>query len=141
MTKVAIFDVDGTLMNVNHRRHYVSGPNKDWKAFNEAMVLDTPNEAVFQLAASTDLPVIVVSGRNERHRDVTERQLQSLDYIKLIMRPDDNYDPDHVFKQEVLDIILESQFDVEFVVDDRPSVVQMWRKNGLTCFDVGGFDE
>tara|TARA_R100000479_G_C6324592_1_gene179089 strand:+ start:42 stop:359 length:318 start_codon:yes stop_codon:yes gene_type:complete len=105
------------------------------------MVLDTPNEAVFQLAASTDLPVIVVSGRNERHRDVTERQLQSLDYIKLIMRPDDNYDPDHVFKQEVLDIILESQFDVEFVVDDRPSVVQMWRKNGLTCFDVGGFDE
>ena len=141
MTKVAIFDVDGTLMNVNHRRHYVNGPNQDWKAFNEAMVLDTPNEAVFQLAASTDLPVIVVSGRNERHRDVTERQLQSLDYIKLIMRPDDNYDPDHVFKQEVLDIILESQFDVEFVVDDRPSVVQMWRKNGLTCFDVGGFDE
>ena len=38
MTKVVIFDVDGTLMNVNHRRHYVNGPNKDWKAFNEAMV-------------------------------------------------------------------------------------------------------
>ena len=141
MTDIAIFDVDGTLMNVNHRRHHVSGVNKNWKAFNESMVLDTPNEAVFQLAKQTDLPVIIVSGRNERHRDVTERQLQSIDYIKLIMRPDDNYEADYEFKESVLNVLKETGFNVQFVVDDRPSVVQMWRRNGLTCFDVGGFDE
>ena len=141
MTDIAIFDVDGTLMNVNHRRHHVSGVNKNWKAFNESMVLDTPNEAVFQLAKQTDLPVIIVSGRNERHRDVTERQLQSIDYIKLIMRPDDNYEADYEFKESVLNVLNETGFNVQFVVDDRPSVVQMWRRNGITCFDVGGFDE
>lgn len=141
MTDIAIFDVDGTLMNVNHRRHHVSGVNKNWKAFNESMVLDTPNEAVFQLAKQTDLPVIIVSGRNERHRDVTERQLQSIDYIKLIMRPDDNYEADYEFKESVLNVLKETGFNVQFVVDDRPSVVQMWRRNGITCFDVGGFDE
>lgn len=141
MTDIAIFDVDGTLMNVNHRRHHVSGSNKNWKEFNESMTLDTPNEAVFELAKQTDLPVIIVSGRNECHRDVTERQLQSIDYVKLIMRPDGNYEPDYEFKQSVLDVLIETGFTVKFVVDDRPSVVQMWRRNGLTCFDVGGFDE
>ena len=31
--RVAIFDVDGTLMDIDHRRKYVEGDKKDWKSF------------------------------------------------------------------------------------------------------------
>ena len=144
--RVAVFDVDGTLMNIQHRRHYVSGPDKDWKSFFDYMQFDTINDHVFQLAHALNndgYEIVVVSGRNERHREITEQQLAfgKLDYKTLIMRPDDNYDPDFVFKKQILDTMRESGLDPQFSVDDRPSVVQMWRENGVPCFDVGGWHD
>ena len=37
-----IFDVDGTLMNIAHRRQYVVQRPKDWARFRENTHLDTP---------------------------------------------------------------------------------------------------
>ena len=144
--RVAVFDVDGTLMNIQHRRHHVAGQDKDWPAFFDAMEFDTINDHVFHLAHALKKDgyvIVVVSGRNERHRQITEKQLAfgKLDYKMLIMRPDDNYDPDFVFKKQVLDKMRESGLDPQFSVDDRPSVVQMWRENGVPCFDVGGWHD
>ena len=146
MVRVAVFDVDGTLMNIQHRRHHVAGQDKDWPAFFDAMEFDTINDHVFHLAHALKKDgyvIVVVSGRNERHREITEKQLAfgKLDYKMLIMRPDDNYDPDFVFKKQVLDKMRESGLDPQFSVDDRPSVVQMWRENGVPCFDVGGWHD
>ena len=144
--RIAIFDVDGTLMNVNHRRHHVAGQDKDWPAFFDAMEFDTINDHVFQLAHALhkdDYNIIVVSGRNEKHRAITEKQLAfgKLAYSELIMRPDNNYEPDFVFKKSVLDALVEADLKPQFAVDDRPSVVQMWRENGVPCFDVGGWHD
>ena len=85
----------------------------------------------------------VVTGRLEKHRDITVKQLAfgKLDYVKLIMRPDDNYEPDFVFKKSVLDALVEAVLKPQFAVDDRPSVVQMWRDNDVPCFDVGGWHD
>jgi phosphoglycolate phosphatase-like HAD superfamily hydrolase len=146
MKRIAIFDVDGTLMNVNHRRHHVAGQDKDWPAFFDAMEFDTINDHVFQLANALhndDYNIIVVSGRNEKHREITEKQLAfgKLPYSELIMRPDNNYEPDFVFKKSVLDALVEADLKPQFAVDDRPSVVQMWRENGVPCFDVGGWHD
>lgn len=144
--RIAVFDVDGTLMNVNHRRHHVAGQDKDWPAFFDAMEFDTINDHVFQLANALhkdDYNIIVVSGRNEKHRKITEKQLAfgKLPYSELIMRPDNNYEPDFVFKKSVLDALVEADLKPQFAVDDRPSVVQMWRENGVPCFDVGGWHD
>lgn len=144
--RVAVFDVDGTLMDINHRRHYVSGEKKDWKSFFDYMQFDTINDHVFHLAHALHndgYDIVVVSGRNERHREVTEQQLAfgKLEYKALIMRPDDNYEPDHVFKKEILDKMREAGLDPQFAVDDRPTVVRMWRDNEVPVFDVGGWDE
>ena len=38
-----IFDIDGTLMNVDHRRHHVMKTPKDYKAFRAATGDDIPN--------------------------------------------------------------------------------------------------
>lgn len=145
MNRCVIFDVDGTLMNINHRRHHVQGDNKDWKQFNAAMVFDTMNDHVFHLAhalKNDGYSILVFSGRKEQYRDLTESQLKfgNLEPTLLWMRPDDNYEPDHVLKKEFLDNARAAGFNPKMVVDDRPSVVQMWRDNGLTCFDVGGFE-
>jgi len=144
--RVAVFDVDGTLMDINHRRHFVSGEKKDWKSFFDFMQFDTINDHVFQLAhalKNDGYEIVVVSGRNERHREITEHQLAfgKLEYKTLIMRPDDNYEPDHVFKKEILDKMREAGIDPQFAVDDRPTVVRMWRDNGVPVFDVGGWDK
>ena len=48
--RVAVFDVDGTLMDINHRRKYVSGDKKDWKSFFDYMEFDTIRDDVFHLA-------------------------------------------------------------------------------------------
>ena len=49
--RVAIFDVDGTLMDINHRRKYVEGEQKDWKKFFEYMQFDTIRDDVFHVIA------------------------------------------------------------------------------------------
>ena len=114
-----VFDVDGTLMDINHRRKYVEGDKKDFKKFFEYMPFDTPRPEIFDLAHRCSLSVaddvIVVSGRNERHRTITEKQLKGLKYRELILRPDDNYEPDYVFKQSVLDMLIEHDLKPDMV--------------------------
>ena len=143
--RVAIFDVDGTLMDINHRRKFVSGDQKDWKSFFDYMEFDTINDHVFQMAHALHndgYVIIVCSGRNEKHRAITEKQLAfgKLKPQALMMRGDDDYRPDWEVKREMLAEIRNSGFDPKISVDDRPSVVMMWRDHGLTCFDVGGWE-
>ena len=52
------------------------------------------------------------------------------------MRPAHDQRKDHVVKQEMFDRGIRPYFDVRFVVDDRPSVVEMWRANGLSVLAV-----
>ena len=143
--RVAIFDVDGTLMDINHRRKYVESDQKNWKKFFEYMEFDTIRDDVFQLAHALHndgYVIIVCSGRNEKHREITEKQLAfgKLKYQALMMRGDADYRPDWEVKREMLAEIRNSGFDPKISVDDRPSVVSMWRDHGLTCFDVGGWE-
>ena len=67
-----VFDVDGTLLDIEHRRHFVSNGNSDWESFlsPEQMVKDKPNQDVVQTALSlqnSGHELVVVSARNERH--------------------------------------------------------------------------
>jgi hypothetical protein len=51
------------------------------------------------------------------------------------MRKDGDFRADNVVKQEILDAHIDKDR-VLFVLDDRQQVVDMWRRNGLTCFQV-----
>jgi hypothetical protein len=41
--KVIICDLNGTLCNIDHRRHFVEEEPQDWKSFYEAIEDDTTN--------------------------------------------------------------------------------------------------
>jgi hypothetical protein len=57
-------------------------------------------------------------------------------YDTLVMRPNDDYDPDHILKSRILDALIDEGYDPKMVFDDRDAVVKMWRDRGLTCLQV-----
>lgn len=142
-----IFDVDGTLMNIEHRRKFVDGSMgyKDWKAFENAMIDDTPFPNVFYMARvlqDQGNRIIVLTGRNQRSENVTFKQLTESKLFpdKIMFRPDDSFAPDHVLKQAMLNVLRSEGFSPTLVFDDRDNVVDMWRQEGLTCFQCARGD-
>lgn len=136
--RAIICDLDGTLANIEHRLHHVKGQKKDWDAFFEGISDDTvvgPIADILDMYAFDETAVLLCSGRPERCRGKTVEWLSrnDVEYTKLYMRPNDDRRPDHIVKSQILDGILADGYEPIFVIDDRPSVVQMWRARGLTC--------
>ena len=146
---VVIFDVDGTIADVNHRRHLVNGEKgfkPDWNAFRNATVDDTPVQWVCDIAkryieAGDD--VAFFSARNESEREITEKQIKEWigeGHKGVFLRPNDSYEPDEVFKRDLADKFEEMGGKIDLVFDDRNKVVQMWRDRGTTCVQVAEGD-
>ena len=138
MDMIIICDLDGTLCNCDHRLQYAE--KKEWYTFNALCVDDTINEDVANIIRnlkSDDTKIYIVTGRDEIFRDQTIDwlQLNDVSYDELFMRPENDHRPDHVIKQEILNEKIDES-KVWFVLDDRKSVVDMWRSNGLRCLQV-----
>lgn len=154
-----IFDFDGTLADVAHRRHLLE--RNDWDGFFDACDQDPPIEAVltvFQaLATQTVTPkrgaptkekahrVEIWSGRSMRVQDKSRTWLahKGVDPAHLTrMRPVGDYMPDEKLKQRWLEEELAAGNRPDVIFDDRQKVVDMWRGNGMACFQVneGDFD-
>ena len=153
--KALIFDIDRTLSNVDHRQHHVSDGKRCWDAFYGAMFDDPPVEDVCAFAEliathhavnNEELTLFICTGRPEEYRKVTEMWLRehvpclSQMAEALLMRPYKDYRADTVIKKEMLDGIRGQGYYVMGAVDDRQSVVDMWRANDVTCFQVAPSD-
>ena len=141
--KAILVDIDGTMALMNGR-----GPF-DWWAVGS----DVPNQAIVDLVWAysrspwTDgVEVIFMSGRDEVCREETQKWLSELGFgtMKLFMRPslpDGVQQPaDNVVKLALFDEHIRHNYNVQFVLDDRNQVVDMWRKLGLTCLQVAPGD-
>ena len=150
--KTVIFDVDGTIADVEHRRHFVNGntmdgrTNNDWVSFRKETVNDTPVQWVCDIAkrfiAQGD-EVAFFSARNESERDITEKQIS--DWIGdghkgVFLRPDGDFTPDDVFKSELADKFIDMGGKIDLIFDDRQKVVDMWRDKGFTVVQVADGD-
>lgn len=133
--RAVLVDIDGTL--ALRRR----GPGErspfDWGRVGE----DLPNKPVVELvkliaAGSRDMRVILVSGRDEVCRDRTVMWLdaQSIEFDDLFMRRRKDNRPDTIVKREIYEREIADSYDVAFVIDDRPTVIDMWRELGLFVF-------
>ncbi|KZK96428.1 hypothetical protein PsAD5_02621 [Pseudovibrio sp. Ad5] len=141
-----LFDIDGTLADINHRRPLVTPPKSDWKRFNDLMGDDTPSKPMVDLYKtlwdSNQYDLILVSGRGEESRKLTETWLtwNSIPFSRLIMRQEHDNRADYLVKQEILNMLLSEGKRIAFVVDDRKQVVDMWRRNGITCLQCAEGD-
>ncbi len=128
---LAVFDIDGVLADVGHRRHHVQGGRRDWDAFFAAAADDPPLAPGIERAqqAQQDGRVVVyLSGRPERLRDVTTRWLaqHGLPAGELVLRPDDDRSPAVRLKVARLRDIA-AAFTIALFVDDDEIVVRAVR--------------
>ncbi len=167
MKNTIIFDLDGTLANIDSRRDISMKPNGklDWDIFaapNSILALDKPNAPVIKMAQmfkADGFKIVIFSGRNDRGFDATVQWLNDfkVPFDLLVMRPDKFKDkswpiadgnpatpdmrfmPDEILKKVMLDTFVDIN-DVFLVVDDRDKVVKMWRDLGLNTFQVAPGD-
>lgn len=145
--KTVIFDIDGTLADVTHRRHFITDGKKNWTQFNARMGDDVVNSAVVELYhtlwESRKYDIIIVTGRSEEFRKVTEQWLtwNHIPFNRLMMRKARDNRRDSIVKQDILNELKSEGKKIVFAVDDRQQVVDMWRRNGITCLqcDEGQF--
>ena len=165
--KTVIFDLDGTLANIDTRRDMSMKPNGklDWDIFaDHSSILnwDVPNLPVIKMAQmfkADGFKIVIFSGRNDRGFDATVQWLNNnhVPFDLLVMRPDKFKDkswpiadgnpatgdmrfmPDEILKKKMLDAFVNIN-DVFLVVDDRDKVVKMWRDLGLNTFQVAPGD-
>ena len=141
---LVVFDIDGTLANIEHRLDYVRSKPKNWKAFDAGIPNDKINFPVakifWTLEETGAYDIVLASGRNERSRQATKEWLRANGlggYQKLYMRKTDDFRNDSIVKREMLDEIIDFYGkNPDMVFDDRPRVVKMWRDAGVFVFDV-----
>ncbi len=145
MPKAVIFDIDGTLANNDERQKILKDNVHNWQNFFNEMGNDTVNKAISEIydiiKKTKKYKMLIVTGRPETYRKITEQWLiwNRIEYDNLYMRSENDCRSDVDVKREILQKIRE-QYDVSFVFDDRRSVVQMWREEGLVCFQCFDHD-
>lgn len=164
-----IVDLDGTLYDPTARRHHLipvlkhhagcelstanvvegkcltcgAKAKADWPAFFREVELDPiiPRIRDLVVELASIYQVLIVSGRPHDLCGIkTEDRLKAdkIPYELMFMRPAGDYRSDVIVKQEILDHLPKDR--IAYVLDDRNAVVDMWRKNGLTCLQVANGD-
>lgn len=138
-----ICDLDGTLCDLTHRLKYLEGEKKDWSGFFGALGADSMRQEVADMLEkhiSEGSQIFFVSGRPDNYREATETWLHEHftipPHTALFMRSSGDKRPDTEVKAEIFDRYFK-QYPVKLVIDDRPSVIRMWREKGLEVVDVG----
>lgn len=129
-----ICDIDGTLAHMKDRSPY------DWSKVGS----DTIEDVVADLIDNyTGDEVLLVSGRDSVCRDITIKWLEdhNVEYDELLMRPEGNTEKDTIVKRKLYEDHIKGKYNVDFVLDDRNSVVRMWRDElGLKVLQVADGD-
>lgn len=142
---IIIFDLDGTLADIQHRRWLLDLDPPDWRTFYAKCPADLVNHAVataWDAHGDAGHFLWIVSGRSKEVENETKDWLRrhSFYYDKLLMREDGDHQPDVKLKQGWIDDGTIPKAQVVLVYDDRTSVVNMWRANGIPCFQVAPGD-
>lgn len=163
-----VFDLDGTICNIDHRLHYIlepatvsdamprpapsaatPGPFKpDWDSFFAACVGDTPIEPICGLLAdlARQAPIVFCSGRSDA---VWKQTVQWIRLhvpgvrernFRVYMRKEGDHRRDDIVKGELLDQILADGYKPVLAFEDRTQVVEMYRKRGIQCCQVAPGD-
>ena len=132
LPKAVICDLVGTLSLLNGRDPYNA-------ATCDNDLLNEPVAAALKMAKQQGYQVILLSGREDKFREPTMRFLDKhqIGYDLLLMRTSNDFRKDNIIKRELFEGEIQGKYFVEFLLDDRNQVVDMWRKDlHLPCFQV-----
>jgi 2-hydroxy-3-keto-5-methylthiopentenyl-1-phosphate phosphatase len=132
MTKPScvICDIDGTIAERGDRNPF------NW----DKVHLDKPIIVIIELLRllAPVYEIILVSGRSDDSLKLTVEWLKEHDvpYNSILMRKGNDNRRDAVVKRELYETHIKPLYNVQFVLDDRNQVVDMWRSIGLVCLQV-----
>jgi hypothetical protein len=142
---IVIVDVDGTLSDTSHRRKLRENGKVDWNYFyrDDLILADPPFSVVVDWVRGLyeTHVVVIVSGRDagsSAFSTVEWLAKNNVPYHHIFMRNAGDRRDDTLVKQDILNLLPRDR--VAFTIDDRDRVVAMWRKNGLTCYQVADGD-
>lgn len=149
MRPLYIFDLDGTLSLTEHRVHMLHTGRRDgsaWRNFYAACHLDPPNIPVIKTMEKLrhHADVWIFSGRSDEVWHKTVRWLEEHTSFReddlvdvLTMRlAGDNTEDDRLKKSWYDNMLDIDRQRLVATFDDRDRVVNMWRSQGVTCFQV-----
>ena len=138
--RVIISDLDGTISDPSHRLYLYR--LRKYDQFNKAGKDDRPVENVCNVLRNlSEVDIVIITARDESCRAMTLEWLKLNDVPcdLLLMRPSKDNRSDFVLKKNIFDIQFLNSYEfnlVWFVLEDRQQCVDMWRGEGLTCFQV-----
>jgi hypothetical protein len=128
-----IVDIDGTLAHRCDRQWF------DYSKVDQDE-LDVTVDGIVRAYAKMGYIILIVSGREATdecyHRTNTWLKKHNIPFYDLMMRKEGDFRRDSIVKKEIYNNYIKDKFDVEFVLDDRQQVVDMWREMGLKCLQV-----
>ena len=147
-TPCVVFDIDGTLAEFDAARlgHLVHGVEKRWEEFHLAMadaLLIVPVARLMQRLKQSGETVVICSGRPKGWAEHTIAWLRKHDlaFDGVYLRSEDQdeaSDPD--VKRRALAEMKADGLAPWLVIDDRTSVVDAWRAEGLVCLQCAPGD-
>lgn len=135
LEECVIVDLDGTLAHLDP-----DNPRDIYDASRaDSDILDDAVSNVVGMAYGHGYHIIVLTGRNAAHLDVSKAWLasQGVEYDEIFARPTDDTRPDFEVKRELYENHIRGKYNVKYVIDDRPSVCREWRRLGLKTLQVG----
>lgn len=126
-------DIDGTLAH-----GYLSRGPYEPEKYSEDLVDEIVRSIVVNERNNIGTKVILVTGRDEQYRTVTEEWLKNnhVAYDALLMRPRNIKDKDYIVKELLLKNVILPAYNVKYVIEDRQNCVAMYRENKLKVLQV-----
>jgi predicted kinase len=139
-----IADLDGTLahgINMTRKPYEWNKVGTDTVDETVAGIVRTYHKSDIMEDAPT-VSIILMSGRDESCRIETIKWLRAnnIPFDALFMRPEGDKRKDTIVKKELFENHVRDKYQVLFVLDDRNSVVEMWREMGLKVLQVADGD-
>lgn len=145
--KDVLVDIDGTLAHIpTEQLEILRSDAPDWERFYTHTFEYEPNAAVCNLVRDLlfcgRYNVIFITGRSSRARERTLYWLGThVGYSTLLMRADGDERHDTEVKFDLYLDMREDLSNIAFVLEDRDTLVDMWRELGVTCLQVERGDE
>ena len=131
---VSLVDLDGTVA-----LHKGRTPFQYDKCYTDILNLPVA-KIVSNVLHKEGNRIVYMSGREASCKDMTIEWLTRhglwTDNCEIHMRRINDYRKDTVIKEELFNEHVKDKYYVDFCLDDRACIVQLWRSMGLTCLQV-----
>jgi len=140
-----IFDVDGTLANVEAYRFHVLTRPKNFDAFHAASIDAPAHDWVLQAMRDhrkAGRAGLVVTARSDEWLWHTLLWLQEkrAEHDAIFMRRRGDFRKDYEVKKDILREI-RAYYNPVLAYDDNPNILRLWQEEGIPAIEVPGWVE